>query len=164
MHRRALPRNRKSPGTFANHPHGEAFRQSLLRSEQLPLVLLGLILVLGFNLFFALRNTGLFWLVPGSLPFTVLLGVGLSFTSSSLSRLQVRMAGAIGRVNAAFLLFFLFILSMVILYFLLLVMPMGYFLKTFANGSLATDYQRLVLDLAALQSLLFWGWAVSRRL
>jgi hypothetical protein len=134
-----------------------------MRSKQLGLVFLCLASVLGFNLVFAIRNSGLFWLVPGSLPFTALLGAGLYFFSDLLWRLQVRVADAVGRIHAAFLSFFLILLTVIILHFLLLALPMGFLLKTFAVGSLALDYRRWSLDLAAIQSLVFWTWAIYRR-
>jgi len=164
MHRRALPRSRKNPDQSDISSYGERFcRLNLKGSKQLGLVTLCLASVLGFNLVFAIWNPGLFWLVPGSLPFTAILGAVLYFFSDLLCRLQARMAGGIGRVQAAFLSFFLILLAVVIVYYLFLALPMGFLLKTFADGSLALDYRRWSLDLAALQSLVFWAWAVCRR-
>ncbi len=163
MHRRALQRSRKTPGESEIRRYGEQFRQSLMGSKQLGLVLLCLASVLGFNLVFSIRNSGLFWLVPGSLPFTAFLGAGLYFIPDSLWRLQIRIEAALGRIHAAFLMFFLFFLAVVSLHFLLLAVPMGFLLKTFDSANLALDYRRWSLDLAAVQALVFWVWAVCRR-
>jgi cellulose synthase/poly-beta-1,6-N-acetylglucosamine synthase-like glycosyltransferase len=163
MHRRVLPKSRKSPNQAEIARWGEKLQRSLRDSKQTGLVLLCLASILGLNLVFSIWNPGLFWLLPASLPFTALLSAGLYAFSGLLWRLQVRMTDTIGRIYAAFLLFFLFLLTVVILYFLLLVWPVGFLLKNFADGSLALDYQRWSLDLAVVQSLVFWTWAVSRK-
>jgi cellulose synthase/poly-beta-1,6-N-acetylglucosamine synthase-like glycosyltransferase len=163
MHRRVLPKSRKSPNQAEIERWGEKLQRSLRDSKQMVLVLLCLASILGLNLIFSIWNPGLFWLLPASLPFTAILGAGLYSLSDLLWRLQVRMTDTIGRIYAVFLLFFLFLLTMVILYFLLLVWPVGFLLKNFADGSLALDYQRWSLDLAVVQSLVFWTWSVSRK-
>jgi hypothetical protein len=163
MHRRVLPKSRKSPNQAEIAHWGEKLQRSLRDSKQMGLVLLCLASIIGLNLVFSIGNPGLFWLLPASLPFTALLGAGLYSLSDLLWRLQVRTADTTGRIYAAFLLFFLFLLILVILYFILLVWPVGFLLKNFADGSLALDYQRWGLDLAVVQSLVFWIWSVSRK-
>lgn len=163
MHRRALPRSRKTPTQSGTPSFVGPFSLRLIKSRQLGLVLLCLASVLVFNLVFAIWNSRIFWLVPVSLPFTALLGATLYFFSDYLWRLQVRVVAVAGRIQAAFLLFFLVLLTILILYFLLLAWPMGFLLKTFDEGSLVLEYRRWSLDLAAVQSMIIWAWSVCRR-
>jgi len=97
------------------------------------------------------------------MPFTVLLGGALYLFYDLLRSLQLRVTAAIGHIQAAFLMFFLFFLTLVALYFLLLAWPVGYLLETFADKEMAMDYRRWSLDLAAVQALISWAWAAFRR-
>jgi hypothetical protein len=163
MHKRALPRSRKTPDQ-SSIPHFKGrFRLRLVGSREAGLILLCLASLIGFNLVFAIRNSSCSWLLPGSLPFTVLLGTAVYYFSDLLWRLQVRLSTAVGRINATFMSFFIILLTMVILYFFLLILPMGFLLASFTDGSLVLDYRRWILDLAAVQSLALWACSVARQ-
>jgi hypothetical protein len=159
MHKRALP----GTADTITRRIGERYLRSLPGSPQLGLVLFCLVSVLGLNLAFVVNNPGLLWLVPAALPLLAPLAAGLFCFCGWLWNLQNRLVGSAGRLPAAFVLFLLFFLGVVILYYLLLALPLGLALKVFSGPAPAVDYRRWSLDLAAAHSLIFLGWTLFRR-
>lgn len=163
MHRRAL---KGEPGRA-----GGAFR--LIREDVSPLrlgdglggmVLLSLALVAGVSVAFVLINHAALWLVPVALVPTLILGVALHFWLAYVDRLCGWLAVRVGRLQAAFLLFFVYLPTFVALYFLILAYPLGFALNTYASPELAADYRRWILDVSALAAMIAWGRLIRRRL
>ncbi len=162
MHKRALPRSRKSLGGGVA---GNYLGQLPLKRRSGPSLFWmfsGVLAILALNLVFVFRHHGMYWLLPVGVPSLVLLGGVILFYSRLLMHLQRTLAVAAGRLNTAFLLFFLCLVGFVILYFTLLAWPMGKIIVAWAQDSQAVEYRRWSLDLAALHSLLFWVWVTFR--
>ena len=163
MHRRALKGESGSAG--------DAFR--LIREDVSPLrlgnglwgmVLITLALVAGVSVAFVLINHAALWLIPLALVPTLILGGILYFWLAYVDRFCGWLAARVGRLQAAFLLFFVYLPTFVALYFLFLAYPLGLALNSYASPELATDYQRWILDVSALAAMIAWGRLIRRKL
>ncbi len=162
MHRRALKNDFSGGGSLR-----------LLREEGRPLrlgegllgmILLCLAMVAAVSVAFVVINHAALWLVPAALPPAILLGIALHFGLGYVDSLWGWLVSRAGRLQAAFLLFFVYLPFFVALYFVLLAYPMGLALSRYASPELAADYRRWVLDVSALVALIVWGRLITRKL
>lgn len=162
MHRRALKEDSSWGGGFR-----------LLREDANPrrlgeglagMVLLCLALVVGVSVAFVVIKHAALWLVPAVLLPTLVLGVVLHFALGQVDRLWGWLVGRAGRLQAAFLLFFVYLPIFVALFFLVLAYPLGLALEHYASPEMAGDYRRWILDVAAVMAMIAWGAMIRRKL
>jgi hypothetical protein len=128
------------------------------------MILLSLALVAGVSVSFVVIKHAALWLVPVALLPTVILGVALHFGLAYVDRLWGWLVGRAGRLQAAFLLFFVYLPTFVALYFLILAYPMGLALGRYSSPELAADYHRWILDVSAVAAMIAWGRLICRKL
>jgi hypothetical protein len=128
------------------------------------MILLCLAMVAAVSVAFVVINHAALWLVPAALPPAILLGIALHFGLGYVDSLWGWLVSRAGRLQAAFLLFFVYLPFFVALYFVLLAYPMGLALSRYASPELAADYRRWVLDVSALVALIVWGRLITRKL
>jgi len=128
------------------------------------MVLLCLSLVGAVSVAFVVINHAAVWLVPATLLPALVLGVVLHFWLGYVERLWGWVVSRAGRLQAAFLLFFVYLPTFVALYFVILVYPMGLALTHYASPELASDYQRWVLDMAAVVAMIAWGGLLRKNM
>lgn len=127
------------------------------------MVLLYLAIIAGVSVVFVVINHAAFWLVPAALPSALLLGLLLHFMLALADRLWDWSVSRSGILHAAFLLFFLYLPSFVVLFYLILAYPLGLALSIYAPPELAVDYRRWILDVAAVSALGAWVRLVMRK-
>lgn len=163
MHRRALKDNFSGGGGGFKSLREDA-RPLMLGEGLAGMILLCLVVVAGVSVAFVVINHAALWLVPAALPPALVLGVALHLGLGYIDNLWGWLVPRAGRLQAAFLLFFVYLPFFVALYFALLAYPMGYALSSYASPELAADYRRWVLDVSALMALIVWGRLISRKL
>ena len=127
------------------------------------MVLLCLALVAGVSIAFVVIKHAAIWLVPATLAPTLLLGTVLHFGLGYLAGLWVWLVARIGRLQAAFLLFFIYLPFFVALFYALLAYPIGVALARYASPELAADFRRWVLDVAAVVAIITWVRLIPRK-
>lgn len=128
------------------------------------MILLCLALVAGVSVAFVVINHAALWLVPVALLPTLVLGAALYFGLAYVDRLWGWLVCRAGRLQAAFLLFFVYLPIFVALYFLILAYPMGLALSRYSSKELAADYHRWILDVSALAAMIAWVRLICRKL
>jgi hypothetical protein len=162
MHRRALRKETSwdNGGLKSLRDDGPPLR---LGEGLAGMILLSLALVAGVSVAFVVINHAVLWLVPLALVPTLILGFALHFWLAYVDRLWGWLVRKGGRLQAAFVLFFLYLPTFVALYFLLLAYPMGLALSNYSSPELAADYRRWILDVSAVASMIAWGRLIYRQ-
>lgn len=163
MHRRAL-RKESSWGGVGIKSLRDDVPTFRLGEGLVGMILLCLALVGGVSVAFVVIKHAALWLVPVAMPPTLVLGVALYFGLAYVDRLWGWLVGRAGRLQAAFLVFFVYLPTFVALYFIVLAYPMGLVLSRYTSPELAADYRRWILDVSAVAAMIAWGRLVCRKL
>lgn len=163
MHRRALKEDSFRVGDGFRFVRGDV---SPLRLGEgvTGMILLSLALVAAVSVAFVVINHAALWLVPLAMLPTLIMGVALHFGLAYVDRMWEWVVSKAGKLQAAFLLFFVYLPTFVALYFLFLAYPMGLALSQYASPELAADYRRWILDSAAVAAMIAWGRLIRRKL
>ena len=118
--------------------------------------IVSVILVTVLSLVFFFRYDVQFWLVAGASPLSFIPGVVLFILERYLKKLQIRIEGNTGRMQAGFLILFAFLIGYIIISTLIFVYPIGLLISLFADEMIRDQYGRWIINLAIAASLASW--------